>query len=62
MAARNPIIHRDPLTTAASAWTSLRQAFIDGAEEHSRQQLGRGLTVEELERALRRIRSTLGIG
>jgi hypothetical protein len=32
----------------------LRQAFIDGAEEDSRRRLGRGLTAEELERALRR--------
>jgi hypothetical protein len=30
----------------------LRQAFIEGAEEHSRQRLGRGLTAEELERVL----------
>jgi hypothetical protein len=32
----------------------LRQAFIDGAEERSRRDLGRGLTAEELERVLRR--------
>jgi hypothetical protein len=32
----------------------LRQAFIDGAEERSRRELGRGLTTEELERVLRR--------
>jgi len=30
----------------------LRQAFIDGAEGDSRRRLGRGLTAEELERAL----------
>ena len=30
----------------------LRQAFIEGAEEDSRRRLGRGLTVEELERVL----------
>ena len=30
----------------------LRQAFIDGAEEDSRRRLGRGLSSEELERAL----------
>jgi hypothetical protein len=32
----------------------LRQAFVDGAEERSRRELGRGLTAEELERVLRR--------
>jgi hypothetical protein len=32
----------------------LRRAFIVGAEEDSRRRLGRGLTVEELERVLRR--------
>jgi GNAT superfamily N-acetyltransferase len=32
----------------------LRQAFIDGAEEHSRLELGRGLTAEELGRVLPR--------
>lgn len=32
----------------------LRAAFIAGAEEDSRQRLGRGLTREELERVLRR--------
>lgn len=30
----------------------LRQAFIEGAEEDSRRRLGRGLTVEELERVV----------
>ena len=35
----------------------LRQAFIPGAEEDSRQRLGRGLTAEELERELRGARS-----
>ena len=30
----------------------LRQAFLEGAEEHSRHWLGRGLTAEELERVL----------
>ena len=30
----------------------LRQAFVEGAEEDSRRRLGRGLTVEELERVL----------
>ncbi len=32
----------------------LRREFVEGAEEDSRQRLGRGLTVEELERVLRR--------
>ena len=32
----------------------LRAAFLEGAEEDSRRRLGRGLTVEELERVLRR--------
>ena len=32
----------------------LRQAFNEGAEEDSRQRLGRGLTAEEPERVLRR--------
>jgi hypothetical protein len=30
----------------------LRQAFLEGAEEDSRRRLGRGLSVEELERVL----------
>lgn len=32
----------------------LRQAFIAGAEERSRRELGRGLTPAELDRILRR--------
>jgi hypothetical protein len=32
----------------------LRQTFVDGAEERSRRELGRGLTAEELECVLRR--------
>jgi hypothetical protein len=32
----------------------LRRAFIAGAEEDSRRQLGRGLIADELERVLRR--------
>jgi len=32
----------------------LRVAFIAGAEEHSRREVGRGLSDEELERVLRR--------
>jgi hypothetical protein len=32
----------------------LRQAFIDGAEERSRRELGRGLTQDELDRILKR--------
>ena len=32
----------------------LRVAFIAGAEEHSRRELGRALSEEELERVLRR--------
>jgi len=32
----------------------LRAAFLQGAEEHSRRRLGRGLTREELIRVLRR--------
>jgi hypothetical protein len=32
----------------------LRQAFVEGAEEQSRRDHGRGLTEEELERVLRR--------
>jgi hypothetical protein len=32
----------------------LRQAFVEGAEERSRRELGRGLTADELERVLRR--------
>lgn len=30
----------------------LRLAFVEGAEEDSRRSLGRGLTIEELERVL----------
>lgn len=32
----------------------LRRAFVEGAEERSRRELGRGLRTEELRRALRR--------
>jgi len=32
----------------------LRRAFIEGAEERSQRELGRGLTAEELRRVLRR--------
>ncbi len=32
----------------------LRRAFIEGAEERSQRELGRGLTEEELHRVLRR--------
>ena len=32
----------------------LRHAFIEGAEERSQRELGRGLTAEELRRVLRR--------
>ncbi len=32
----------------------LRQAFLEGAEERSQHELGRGLTEEELRRILRR--------
>ena len=32
----------------------LRTAFIEGAEERSRREVGRGLSDEELERVLRR--------
>jgi hypothetical protein len=32
----------------------LRQAFVEGAEERSQRELGRGLTADELERVLRR--------
>ena len=35
----------------------LRMEFLAGAEEDSRQRLGRGLTAEELERELRGARS-----
>jgi len=38
----------------------LRQAFIEGAEEGSRRRIGCGLTVEELERVLRRYPGDLG--
>jgi len=38
----------------------LRQAFLVGAEEDSRRRLGRGLTVEELERVLRRYPGDVG--
>jgi len=38
----------------------LRQAFIEGAEEDSWRRLGRGLTAEELERALRRYPGDVG--
>ena len=40
----------------------LRQAFLEGAEEHSRYWLGRGLTAEELEWVLRRYPGTLRSG
>jgi hypothetical protein len=32
----------------------LRRAFVEGAEERSQRELGRGLTAEELRRILRR--------
>jgi hypothetical protein len=32
----------------------LRRAFVEGAEERSRQEHGRGLTADELRRVLRR--------
>jgi hypothetical protein len=38
----------------------LRQAFVDGAELDSRRRLGRGLTLEELERVLRRYPGDVG--
>ena len=38
----------------------LRQAFIDGAESDSRRRLSRGLTLEELERVLRRYPGDVG--
>jgi hypothetical protein len=38
----------------------LRHAFIQGAEEDSRRWLGRGLTVEELERVLARYPGDVG--
>ena len=38
----------------------LRQAYVEGAEEQSRRQGGRGLTAEELERVLRRYPGDVG--
>ena len=38
----------------------LRATFIEGAEEHSRSEHGRGLTEEELRRVLRRYPGDLG--
>jgi hypothetical protein len=38
----------------------LRQSFIDGVEVDARRLLGRGLTAEELERALRRYPGDIG--
>jgi hypothetical protein len=38
----------------------LRQAFIEGAEQDSRRRLSRGLTLEELERVLRRYPGDVG--
>jgi hypothetical protein len=38
----------------------LRAAFIEGAQEHSRRRLGRGLMAEELERVLRHYPSDVG--
>jgi hypothetical protein len=36
----------------------LRLMYLEGAEESSRERLGRGLTEDELERVLRRLRSS----
>ena len=33
----------------------IRLAYLGGAEEHSRERLGRGLTEDELERVIRRM-------
>jgi hypothetical protein len=44
----NPDDHRRQLNER------LRAAFVEGVEEDSRRRLGRGLSPEELERALRR--------
>jgi hypothetical protein len=38
----------------------LRQAYVQGAEDHSVGRLGRGLTGEELERVLRRYPGDVG--
>ena len=40
----------------------LRQAYLSGAEEHSREHEGRGLTAEELERVLRHYPGDVGPG
>jgi hypothetical protein len=40
----------------------LRAAFIAGAEEDSRRRLGRGLTLGELERVLRRHPGNVQVG
>lgn len=44
----------DPRARRAELNRKLRQAFIEGAEERSRRELGRGLTPDELDRILRR--------
>ena len=48
---------RQPIESAARRRElnrKLRRAFIEGAEERSRGELGRGLTEDELRRVLRR--------
>ena len=48
---RQPI-ERAPRRTELNR--KLRRAFVEGAEERSQRELGRGLTTEELRRILRR--------
>jgi hypothetical protein len=45
---------KDPATRRAELNRRLRIEFVEGAEERSRRELGRGLTTDELRRVLRR--------
>jgi hypothetical protein len=45
---------RDEGREAEGLERRLRLAFLEGAEQHSRQTLGRGLTEDELRRVIRR--------
>ena len=51
---REPSQPTDPSNRIRELNRRLRVAFIAGAEERSRRELGRGLSEEELERVLRR--------
>jgi hypothetical protein len=57
--APHPDINRSDLDRLEQLNQRLRRQFFEGAEEESRQRLGRGLTDVELARVLRRYRGDL---